>query len=125
LYLFLIGSGGILKYGEIKISELKSFVYLKALAIAYSSLKSTLIKGSDSGLVPSVVIITRKFQVFKGRGSNSAQFKATVHGESTNDSRSSSRVNDINKEGCDPKSQGLHIIWKWIGVNFLKYVIGM
>lgn len=65
--------------------ELKSFVYLKALAIACSSHKSTLINGSESGDVPSVVIKTRKFLVLRGRGSNSAQFKATVHGESTND----------------------------------------
>jgi len=82
-----------------KIRELKSFVYLKAHAIAYSSLRSTFMNGSVSGEVPSVVIITRKFHVFKGRGSNSAQFSAIVTGESTNDSRSSSRVNVMKRDG--------------------------
>lgn len=103
-----------------KIRELKSFVYLKAHAIAYSSLRSTFMNGSVSGEVPSVVIITRKFHVFKGRGSNSAQFSAIVTGESTNDSRSSSRVNVMKRDGWAPKSHGLHITWRWIGVKFLK-----
>ena len=95
-----------------KIRLLKSFVYRNAHAIACSSHRSTLMNGSASGLVPSVVIITRKFQVFRGRGSNSAQFKATVTGESTNDSRSSSKVKVMKRLGWAPKSHGLHIICK-------------
>lgn len=96
----------------IKIRVLKSFVYQKARAIACSSRKSTLMKGSVSGMVPSVVIMTRKFLVLIGRGSNSAQFNAMVTGESTKDSKSSSKVKVRKREGWAPKSHGLHMTWR-------------
>ena len=68
--------------------------------------------GSFSGALSSVVITTMKFLDLRGKGSKSTHLRATVQGVSTKLSISSSRVNEINRVGCEAKSDSSHKICK-------------